>query len=199
MDAGQVHANSGSKLEPEALPFNDQIDFCELILAMFVKHAGSSRELLQELDRMKIGDHVYLITDRVQTGAGIPGTISGLQDSTVELVLEFTDGPKVLKVKNWEDIVPSNLYAHSILNLVYETYEDIEHRYGSILNLTTEEITAKLTQHGLAPQTARRCIDLFNKVKWHNAQMPLRQWLESIRDFYHGSRPVRTPCPSSSS
>lgn len=70
---------------------------------------------------MKIGDHIYLITDRLQTGAGIPGRISGLQDSTVELVLESIDGPKVLKVGNWEDIMPSNLYAHSILNLVYET------------------------------------------------------------------------------
>jgi hypothetical protein len=137
-----------------------------------------------DINRMKIGDHVYLITDRLQTGAGIPGTISGLQDSTVELVLESTDGPRVLQIRNWEDIVPSNLYAHSILNLVYETYEDIEHKYGSILNLTDEEIAAKLARHGLAPQTARRCVDLFNKVKWHNSQKPLRQWLESIRDFY---------------
>jgi hypothetical protein len=148
------------------------------------------------IKRMKIGDHVYLITDRLQTGAGIPGRISGLQDSTVELVLESIDGPKVLKVRNWEDIMPSNLYAHSILNLVYETYEDIEHKYGSILNLTGDEIAVKLSQNGLAPQTARRCIDLFNGIKWRNAQRPLRQWLESIRDFYHRSRSGRNACPS---
>ena len=160
--------------------------------------AGSCRELRQQINRMKIGDHVYLITDRLQTGAGIPGTISGLEDSTIELVLESIDGPKVLKVRNLEDLVPSNLYAHSILNLVYETYEDIEHKYGSILNLTSEEIAAKLTQNGLEPQTARRCIDLFNKVRWRNVQMPLRQWLESIRDFYHRSRPVRTSLHRSS-
>jgi hypothetical protein len=36
-----------------------------------------------------------------------------------------------------------------------------------------------------APQAARRCADLFDEVEWHNAQLPLRQWLESIRDFYH--------------
>ena len=145
---------------------------------------------------MKIGDHVYLITDRLQTGAGIPGTIRGLEDATIELILESIDGPKILKVRNLEDLVPSNLYVHSILNLVYETYEDIEHKYGSILNLTSEEIAAKLTQSGLAPQTARHCIDLFSKVKWRNAQMPLRQWLQSIRDYYHRSRSVRAPCPS---
>jgi hypothetical protein len=145
----------------------------------------SFRELGQQLKRMKIGDTVYLITDQLQTGAGIPGMICALQDSTVEVVVEFTHGPKFLKVSNWEDILPSNLYTHSILNAVYQTYEEIEHKYGSILNLTTEEIVTQLIQHGLAPQTARRCVDLFDEVEWHNAQLPLRQWLESIRDFYH--------------
>jgi hypothetical protein len=52
-------------------------------------------------------------------------------------------------------------------------------------NLTAEEIVAQLIQQGLAPQTARRCADLFDEVEWHNARLPLRQWLESIRDFYH--------------
>jgi hypothetical protein len=111
--------------------------------------------------------------------------ICALQDSTVEVVVEFTHGPKFLKFSNWEDILPSNLYTHSILNIVYQTYEEIEHKYGSILNLTTEEIVTQLIQHGLAPQTARRCADLFDEVEWHNAQLPLRQWLESIRNFYH--------------
>jgi hypothetical protein len=146
---------------------------------------GSFRELRQQLKRMNIGDHVYLITNRFQTGAGIPVMICAVQDSTVEVVVEFTHGPKFLKVSNWEDILPSNLYTHSILNVVYQTYEEIEHKYGSILNLTTEEIGTQLIQHGLAPQTARRCADLFDEVEWHHAQLPLRQWLESIRDFYH--------------
>ena len=146
---------------------------------------------------MKIGDHVYVITDRLQTGAGIPGVICALQDSTVEVVAEFTHGPKILQVRNWEDILPSNLYTHSILNVVYQTYEEIEHKCGSILNLTTDEIVAQLIQRGLAPQTARRCVDLFDKAEWHNAQLPLRQWLESIRDFYHRSRPVQKLSPSS--
>ena len=48
-----------------------------------------------------------------------------------------------------------------------------------------KEIVAQLIQQGLAPDTARRCADLFDEVEWHNAQLPLRQWLESIRDFYH--------------
>jgi hypothetical protein len=134
---------------------------------------------------MKIGDLVYLITDQLQTGAGIPGMICALQDSTVEVVLEFTHGTEILKLRNWEDILPSNLYTHSILNVVYQTYEEIEHKYGSILKLTTEEIVVQLIQHGLAPQTARRCADLFDEVEWHNEQLPLRRWLESIRDFYH--------------
>jgi hypothetical protein len=42
------------------------------------------------------------------------------------------------ELRNWEDILPSNLYTHSILNVVYQTYEQIEHKYGSILKLTTD-------------------------------------------------------------
>jgi hypothetical protein len=134
---------------------------------------------------MKIGDPVYLITDQLQTGAGIPGMICALQDSTVEVAVEFTQGTRILKVKNWDEILSSHLYAHSILNVVYHAYEEIEHKFGSILNLTTEEIVAQLIRQGLAPQTARRCADLFDEVKWQNARLPLRQWLERIRDFYH--------------
>ena len=144
---------------------------------------------------MKIGDHVYVITDQRQTGAGIPGMIYALQDSTVEVVVEFTHGPKILKVRNREDILPSNLYTHSILNVVYQSYEEIQYKYGSILNLTSEEIVAQLIRRGLAPQTARRCADLLDKAKWHKAQLPLRHWLESIRDFYHRSRLVQKPLP----
>ena len=142
---------------------------------------------------MNIGDHVYLITNRLQTGAGIPVMICAVQDSTVEVVVEFTDGPRILKVKNCEDILSSNLYTHSILNLVYQTYAEIEHKYGSILNLRTEEIVAQLIKRGLAPETARRCVDLFAEAEWHRAQLPLRDWLESIRDFYHCSRRLQKP------
>ena len=145
---------------------------------------------------MKIGDHVYVITNRLQTGAGIPGIISAVQDSTVEVVVDFAYGPKILKMSSRQDLLPSNLYTHSILNLVYQTYEEIGQKKGSIFNLTTDEIVAQLIQHGLAPQTARRCVDLFEKVDWHNARLPLRQWLEGIRDFYHRSRPVQKACSS---
>jgi hypothetical protein len=146
---------------------------------------GSFRDPWNRLKRMKIGDRVYLITDQLQTGAGIPGMICALRDdSAVEVAVDFTHGTKILKVRNW-DILPSNLYTHSILNVVYQTHEKIEHKYGSILNFTIEEIVAQLIQQGLAPQTARRCADLFDEVEWHNARLPLRQWLGSIRDFYH--------------
>lgn len=145
---------------------------------------------------MKIGEHVYLITDRHQTGAGIPCMISALHDSTVEVVVEFAHGPPILRVYNLEDILSSNLYTHSILNLIYQTYEEIQHKYGSILNLTTGEIVAQLVQNGLAPQTARRCVDLIDHVAWQNQALPLRQWLESIRDVYHCPRPARKGFPS---
>jgi len=144
---------------------------------------------------MKIGDRVYLITNRHQTGAGIQCVISALHDSTVEVVVEFTHGPPILKVYNLEDILSSNLYTHSILDLVYQTHEEINHKYGSILNLTTEAIVARLVQNGLAPQTARRCVDLIDHVAWRNQALPLRQWLESIRDVYHCPRPVRKSVP----
>jgi acyl-CoA reductase-like NAD-dependent aldehyde dehydrogenase len=41
------------------------------------------------------------------------------------------------------------------------------YEYGSILNFTIEEIVAQLIQQGLAPETARRCADLFDEVEWH--------------------------------
>ena len=137
---------------------------------------------------MKVGDHVYLITDQLQTGSGIPGIVCAVQDSTVEVVVEAGHGSKILKVRNREDILPSNLYTHSILNVVYQTYHEIEHKYGSILNLTTEEFVTQLIQRGLAPQTARRCTDIWDEFECHKAQLPLRNWLESIRDFYHRPR-----------
>jgi hypothetical protein len=139
---------------------------------------------------MKIGDQVYLITNRRQTGAGIACIISALHDSTVELVGEFADNSPILEIYSLGDILSSNVYTHSILNLVYQTYEEIEHEYGSILNLTSEEIVAQLVQNGLAPHTARRCVDLIDQAGWQNQGRPLRQWLENIRDFYHCPRPV---------
>jgi hypothetical protein len=140
---------------------------------------------------MKIGDHVYVITNPHQTGAGIPGIISAVEDSMVEVVVDCAYGRKTLKVSGTEDLLPSNLYTHSILNLVYQTYEQIGKKKGSILNLTTDKIVAQLIQHGLAPQTARRCVDLFEEVDWRKARLPLRQWLEGIRDFYHRPLPVQ--------
>jgi hypothetical protein len=121
---------------------------------------------------------------QLRTGAGVPATIIAIKDSTVEVAVEFIERTEVLKVETW-DILPSNLYTHSILNVVYQTYQVIEHEHGSILNLTAEEIVAQLNQQGLAPLTARRCAELFDEVDWLKAQLPLRQWLRRIRDFYH--------------
>jgi hypothetical protein len=156
----------------------------EFLRGQIVKYAGLLSRVRQPLKRMKIGDPVYLITDQLQTGAGIRGMICALQDSTIEVAVESAHGTKILAVRN-RDILPSNLYTHSILNVVYHTYAEIELKHGSILNLTTEEIGAELIQQGLAPQTARRCADLFDDVEWHDAPLPLRQWLRRIRDFYH--------------
>lgn len=133
---------------------------------------------------MKIGDQVYLITDRHQTGAGIPCMINALDHSTLEVLMELPDNPSIFKVCSLEDILCPNVYTHSILNLVYQTYEDIQHKYGSILNLATEEIVAQLAQNGLALQTARRCVDLIDHAAWQNQALPLRHWLERIRDIY---------------
>jgi hypothetical protein len=80
------------------------------------------------------------------------------------------------------------LYTHSILNVVYQTHQEIEHKYGSIRNLTPEESCAKLIQRGLALQTAHRCADILDEVECHKARLPLPHWLESIRDFYHRPR-----------
>jgi len=136
---------------------------------------------------MKIGDDVFLVTDQLRTGAGLPATICAIQDCTVEVAVEFSDRTEVLKVGTW-DILPSNLYTHSILNVVYQTHESIERKNGSILNLTAEEIVAQLIQRGLAPQTAQRCADLFDSAEWQNARLPLRQWLTRIRDSYQKKR-----------
>jgi hypothetical protein len=63
------------------------------------------------------------------------------------------------------------LYTHSILNVVYQTYQEIEHKYGSIRNLTPEESSAKLIQRGLALQTAHRCADILDEVECHKARL----------------------------
>jgi len=105
-------------------------------------------------------------------------------DSMVEVAVEFTHGTKILQVRNW-DILSSNLYTHSILNVVYQTYEQIERDCGSILNLKSDTVVQKLTDHGLASQTARQCVDFLDEVDWHRAQLPLRQWLKRIQRFYH--------------
>ena len=134
---------------------------------------------------MKIGDHVYLITDQLQTGGGIPCMICAMQDdSMLEVAVEFNHSAKILKVSNW-DILSSNLYTHSILNVVYRTYEEIERDCGSILNLKADAVVQKLTDNGLASQTARQCVDFFDEVDWQRAQLPLRQWLKRIQRFYH--------------
>jgi hypothetical protein len=133
---------------------------------------------------MKVGDSVYLVTDQLKTGAGIPAMICGMQDSTVEVAIEEIN-TKVLRVETW-DLLPSNLFTHSVLNIVYESYLEIEREHGSILNLKPDAIVRKLVEHSLAPQTARQCVDFLDEIDWRHTQLPLRQWLKRIRNFYYG-------------
>jgi hypothetical protein len=135
--------------------------------------------------KMKVGDSVYLVTDQLKTGAGIPAMICGMQDSTVKVAIEEINGTKVLQVETW-DLLPSNLFTHSVLNVVYESYLEIEREHGSILNLKPDAIVLKLIEHSLAPQTARQCADLLDEIDWRRTELPLRQWLKRIRNFYYG-------------
>jgi hypothetical protein len=112
---------------------------------------------------MKVGDSVYLVTDQLKTGGGIPAMICGMQDSTVKVAIEEIDGTKVLQVETW-DLLPSNLSTHSVLNVVYESYLEIERDYGSILNLKPDTIVQKLIEHSLAPKTARQCVDFLDAI-----------------------------------
>jgi hypothetical protein len=134
---------------------------------------------------MKVGDSVYLVTDQLKTGAGIPAMISAIQDSAVEVAIEETNGTKVLHVHTW-DLLPANLFAHSVLNVVYETYLEIERHYGSILNLKPADLVQTLAEHSLALQTAQQCVDFLNEIDGRHSQLPLRQWLKRIRNFYYG-------------
>jgi hypothetical protein len=134
---------------------------------------------------MKVGDSVYLVTDQLKTGPGIPVMVCGIQDSTVKVAVEEINGTKVPQVETW-DLLPSNLFTHSVLNVVYESYLEIKREHGSILNLKPDAVVRKLIEHSLAPQTARQCVDFLNEVDWHHAQLPLRQWLKRIRNFYYG-------------
>ena len=68
---------------------------------------------------------------------------------------------------------------------VYQTYEEIERDCGSILNLKADTVVQKLTDHGMALQSARQCVNFLDEVDWHRAQLPLRQWLKRIQRFYH--------------
>jgi hypothetical protein len=135
--------------------------------------------------KMKVGDSVYLVTDQLKTGAGIPAMVCGMQDSAVKVTIEETNGTKVLQVQSW-DLLPSNLFTHSVLNVVYESYLEIERDHGSILNLKPDAVVQKLIEHSLAPQTARQCVDFLDEIDWRHTQLPLRQWLKRIRNFYYG-------------
>jgi hypothetical protein len=134
---------------------------------------------------MKVGDSVYLVTDQLKTGAGIPAMVCGMQDSTVKVAIEEINGTKVLRVETW-DLLPSNLFTHSVLNVVCESYLEIEREHGSILNLKPDAIIRKLIEHNLAPQTVRQCVDFLDEIDWRHTQLPLRQWLKRIRNFYYG-------------
>lgn len=134
---------------------------------------------------MKIGDSVYLVTDHLQIGAGVPAMICAMQNSTVKVAIEEPNGTKLLQVRSW-DLLPANLFTRSVLNLVYETYLEIERDHGSILNLKPDSIVQKLRERTLAPRTARQCVDFLKGIDWSPTQLPLRRWLKSIRDFYHG-------------
>jgi hypothetical protein len=126
-----------------------------------------------------------LVTDQLKTGAGIPAMICGMQDSTVKVAIEEINGTKVLRVETW-DLLPSNLFTHSVLNIVYESYLEIEREHGSILNLKPDAIVRKLVEHSLAPETAQQCVDFLDEIDWRHSQLPLRQWLKRIRNFYYG-------------
>jgi hypothetical protein len=102
-----------------------------------------------------------------------------------QVAIEEINGTKVLQVETW-DLLPSNLFTHSVLNVVYLTYLEIEREYGSILNLQPDVIIRKLIERSLAPQTARQCVDFLNEIDWRQTQLPLRQWLKHIRNFYYG-------------
>jgi len=125
--------------------------------------------------------------------------INALDNSTLEVLLEPPDNPAILKLCSLEDILCSNVYTHSILDLVYQTYEDIQHKYGSIRNLATEEIVAQFVQNGLTLQTARRCVVLIEHAAWQNQALPLCHWLERIRDIYLWPRLVRKGFPEATS
>ena len=135
--------------------------------------------------KMKVGDSVYLVTDQLKTGAGIPAMICGMQDSTVKVAIEEINGTKVLQVETW-DLLPSNLFTHSVLNVVYESYLEIERDYVSILNLKLDTVVQKLIEHSLAPKTAHQCVDFLDEIDWHYTKLPLRQWLKRIRTLYYG-------------
>ena len=128
---------------------------------------------------MKIGDSVYLVTDQLKTGAGIPAMVCGMEDSAIKVAIEETNGTKVLQVQTW-DLLPSNLFTHSVLNVVYESFLEIEREHGSILNLQPDAVVRKLIEHSLAPQTARQCVDFLDGIDWRHTQLPLRQWLKRI-------------------
>jgi len=133
---------------------------------------------------MKIGDRVFVVSDQLVIANGSAGEVAVLNQSTTEVGVRFGRGPAILKIEI-RDLLPANIYAQSVLNAVFQTVEDIERETGSILNLKPEAITAKLIEHGLTPQAARQCAELFDTTDWNSNRLPLRSWLTRIRDFYY--------------
>ena len=66
----------------------------------------------------------------------------------------------------------------------------VEHQSGSLEATVDVQDMSDDEARGVRCQEQRRCGDLFDEIKWRNGPMPLRRWLESIRDFYHQKNPI---------
>jgi hypothetical protein len=131
---------------------------------------------------MNIGDSVYFVDQKSKAGAGLPGLISELNDSTAKVAVELEEGTVTYVVPLW-DVLPARLFTAQILRTVYGVYGSLE-RYGrSPRRMEQSELERELSNAGLDQKAAEVCAGLAREVDWA-AQNPLSTWLKAIRAFY---------------
>ena len=132
---------------------------------------------------MKVGDLVFVISDRSGLEPGTRARIVALEGSSAWVSTGSPAGHEVLPVQTW-DLLPARLYGYAVLHVVCETVRSLKARAGSTLLLKPEYLVRKLVEHGLSVPVARQCTELWDMEPEAVTPLPVREWLRRIKRYY---------------
>jgi hypothetical protein len=131
---------------------------------------------------VKIGDCVYIVSDCLTVGGGIPGVVTALHETTADVQTSLRS--QVLTVATI-DLLPARLYTQAILRAVFDAFNFIEREDGSVLNLKRCELADKLFKQGLNRRTALQCANFFDATEWKVSKFPFYRLVKRIRNYYY--------------